>query len=77
METSLSKQLLSLIDTLKPSLVEWKHQLNLFDCSFENALKPSLVEWKHVDVGLRLQDARLETFLGGMETDQRPRRRRG
>ena len=57
-------------DTLKPSLVEWKHPRACFGQGVLSiALKPSLVEWKQVAVILfRIHSPTLETFLSGMET---------
>ena len=59
-----------LVNTLKPSLVEWKQPEHpAAAAGVEDPLKPSLVEWKrHRNLGIVFLPSALETFLGGMET---------
>ena len=69
METTSKGEEKTMKITLKPSLVEWKHDFNLLFMILYITLKPSLVEWKLiclVNIIYFLQH--LETFLSGMET---------
>ena len=57
---------------LKPSLVEWKRVNVRVSETRGQTLKPSLVEWKpNISSRRTGRQRRLETFLGGMETEER------